>query len=458
MADPTRKRVVVTGLGVVTPLGQGIGTFWENLSSGQCGIGQVTMFDTGGYACTIAGEVRDFDPTPAFPSPKEVRRTDRFTQLGMMAGWEALNDSGLDFDRVNRDRVGAFIGSGIGGLSTLENQHKTLLERGPGRMSPFFIPMMIINMASGMFSLYHGLRGPNLATCSACATASHAIGEAWRTLVMGDADAMFAGGTEAAITPVALGGFAAMKALSTRNDDPQHASRPFDAGRDGFVIGEGAGVLVLEELEHARARGARIYCEMAGYGNTADAHHMTSPAPGGEGGARGGAGPGPCMPRHARSVDVWLEAGAVMAERLAGATPSSYNKCYYHNLKTKTYLMRVLFMLHFVWHIAKLLEIDLPIQKSSEFNFVGKKTDLLIEMCQKTNADIYLSGEGGRAYVDDTKFKKNNLKNYFTNFKHPIYKQLSEPFIPKMSTIDLLLNYDLKTSKKIIKGSGIIGE
>ncbi len=286
MADPTRKRVVVTGLGVVTPLGQGIGTFWENLSSGQCGIGQVTMFDTGGYACTIAGEVRDFDPTPAFPSPKEVRRTDRFTQLGMMAGWEALNDSGLDFDRVNRDRVGAFIGSGIGGLSTLENQHKTLLERGPGRMSPFFIPMMIINMASGMFSLYHGLRGPNVATCSACATASHAIGEAWRTLVMGDADAMFAGGTEAAITPVALGGFAAMKALSTRNDDPQHASRPFDAERDGFVIGEGAGVLVLEELEHARARGARIYCEMAGYGNTADAYHMTSPAPGGEGGAR----------------------------------------------------------------------------------------------------------------------------------------------------------------------------
>ena len=189
-------------------------------------------------------------------------------------------------DKTNRDRVGSFIGSGIGGLTTMEGQHSTLLNRGPGRMSPFFIPMMILNMGSGMFSLYNGLRGPNVATCSACATASHAVGEAWRTLVMGDADVMFAGGTEAAVTPTGIGGFAAMKALSTRNDDPSTASRPFDAERDGFVMGEGAGVIVLEELEHAKARGARIYCELAGYGNTADAHHMTAPAPEGEGGAR----------------------------------------------------------------------------------------------------------------------------------------------------------------------------
>ena len=286
MADPTRKRVVITGLGVITPLGQGIGAFWENLLAGQCGIGPVTAYDTEGYACAIAGEVKDFDPTPAFPSPKEVRRTDRFTQFAMVAGWEAINDSGLDLDTADRDRIGAFIGSGIGGLGTMEKQHKTLLDRGPGRVSPFFIPMMILNMASGMFSLYNGLRGPNIATCSACATASHAIGEAWRTLVMGDADVMLAGGTEAAVNPIAMSGFDSMKAMRRRNDDPQHASRPFDADRDGFVMGEGSGIVVLETLEHAKARGARIYCEIAGYGNTADAHHMTSPAPGGEGGAR----------------------------------------------------------------------------------------------------------------------------------------------------------------------------
>ena len=286
MADSTRKRVVITGLGVITPLGQGIGAFWDNLLAGQCGIGPVTAYETEGYACAIAGEVKDFDPTPAFPSPKEVRRTDRFTQFAMVAGWEAINDSGLDLDAADRDRIGAFIGSGIGGLGTMEKQHKTLLDRGPGRVSPFFIPMMILNMASGMFSLYNGLRGPNIATCSACATASHAIGEAWRTLVMDDADVMLAGGTEAAVNPIAMSGFDSMKAMSRRNDDPQHASRPFDADRDGFVMGEGSGVVVLETLEHAKARGARIYCEIAGYGNTADAHHMTSPAPGGEGGAR----------------------------------------------------------------------------------------------------------------------------------------------------------------------------
>ena len=204
----------------------------------------------------------------------------------MHAGWQALRDSGLDLDQVNRDEVGVFIGSGIGGLETVTEQHKILLERGPDRLSPFMIPMLISNMASGLFSMYHNLRGPNFATCSACATSNHALGEAWRTIKMGDAQVMFAGGAEATMVPIGIGGFCAMKAMSTRNDDPKHASRPFDKERDGFVMGEGAGVLVLEELEHARARGARIYCELAGYGNTADANHVTAPSPGGEGAAR----------------------------------------------------------------------------------------------------------------------------------------------------------------------------
>ena len=286
MTAPSRKRIVVTGIGVVSPVGQGIDSFWRSITAGECGINKISAFDTEGYSCTIAGEVLGFDATEAFPSPKEVRRTDRFAQFGIHAAWQALKDSGLDLDQTNRERVGAFVGSGIGGLATMEDQHNNLINRGPGRISPFFIPMMILNMGSGMFSLYHGLRGPNVATCSACATASHAIGEAWRTLVMGDADVMFAGGTEAAVTPTGIGGFAAMKALSTRNETPQTASSPFDAKRDGFVMGEGAGVVMLEELEHAKARDARIYCEIAGYGNTADAHHMTAPAPEGEGGAR----------------------------------------------------------------------------------------------------------------------------------------------------------------------------
>ena len=286
MTAPSRKRIVVTGIGVVSPVGQGIDSFWRSITAGECGINKISAFDTEGYSCTIAGEVLGFDATEAFPSSKEVRRTDRFAQFGIHAAWQALKDSGLDLDQTNRERVGAFVGSGIGGLATMEDQHNNLINRGPGRISPFFIPMMILNMGSGMFSLYHGLRGPNVATCSACATASHAIGEAWRTLVMGDADVMFAGGTEAAVTPTGIGGFAAMKALSTRNETPQTASSPFDAKRDGFVMGEGAGVVMLEELEHAIARDARIYCEIAGYGNTADAHHMTAPAPEGEGGAR----------------------------------------------------------------------------------------------------------------------------------------------------------------------------
>jgi 3-oxoacyl-[acyl-carrier-protein] synthase II len=282
----TDRRVVVTGLGVVTPLGHDLETFWKHLTSGQCGIDRITAFDAAAFDTKIAGEVRNFDPVPAFPSPKDVRRTDRYSQFGVYAAWSALKDSGAELDKLNRDEIGVIIGSGIGGLETTSAQIKILHERGPGRLSPFMIPMLISNMASGLFSMYQNLRGPNFATCSACATANHAIGEAWRTIKMGEAQMMFAGGAEAAIVPIGIGGFCAMKALSTRNDDPQHSSRPFDKDRDGFVMGEGAGVIVLEELEHAKKRGAKIYCEIAGYGNTADAHHLTAPSPGGEGAAR----------------------------------------------------------------------------------------------------------------------------------------------------------------------------
>lgn len=280
------RRVVITGMGVVTPLGHDLNTFWQNLIAGQCGIDKITAFDTSAYDAKIAAEVRNFDPTPAFPSPKEIRRTDRYAQFGIYSAWAALKDSGLDLDKENRDEIGVMLGSGIGGLATTSDQHKILLERGPGRMSPFTIPMLISNMASGLISMYWNLRGPNFATCSACATANHAIGEAWRTIKAGDAQIMLAGGAEATVIPIGIGGFCAMKALSTRNDDPKRASRPFDKDRDGFVMGEGAGVLVLEELDHAKKRGAQIYCEVVGYGNTADAHHLTAPSPGGEGASR----------------------------------------------------------------------------------------------------------------------------------------------------------------------------
>ena len=296
----TDRRVVVTGLGVVTPLGHDLETFWNNLISGQCGIDRITAFDAAAFDSQIAGEVRNFDPAPAFPSPKDVRRTDRYSQFGVYAAWSALKDSGADLDKLDRDEIGVILGSGIGGLETTTTQHKILMERGPGRLSPFMIPMLISNMASGLFSMYQNLRGPNFATCSACATANNAIGEAWRTIKMGEAKMMFAGGAEAAIVPIGIGGFCAMKALSTRNDDPKTASRPFDKDRDGFVMGEGAGVIVLEELEHAQKRGAKIYCEIAGYGNTADAHHLTAPSPGGEGAAR-------CMKMALRSGGLTIE-------------------------------------------------------------------------------------------------------------------------------------------------------
>ncbi len=285
-SNGTDRRVVITGLGVVTPLGNRPDVFWKHLIAGQCGIDRIHSFDPSPFDTQIAGEVKHFDPTPAFPSPKEIRRTDRYSQFGVYAGHQALLDSGLDLAKENRDEIGVIIGSGIGGLSTTTGQLEILRDRGPGRLSPFMIPMLISNMASGLFSMFYGLRGPNFATCSACATANHAIGEAWRAIKMGDAQIMFAGGAEAAIVPIGIGGFCAMKAMSRRNQDPKQASRPFDKERDGFVMGEGAGVIVLEELEHARKRGAKIYCEVVGYGNTADAYHLTAPAPDGEGAVR----------------------------------------------------------------------------------------------------------------------------------------------------------------------------
>lgn len=280
------RRVVITGIGIVSSLGNDVDTFWKSLLNGDCGIDRVTLIDPTPFSCQIASEVKNFDPLPAFRSPKEIRRADRYGHFAVYAGWAALNDSGIDLSKENLEEIGCIFGSGIGGLSTTEEQCNVLLTRGPGRLSPFMIPMLILNMGSGLFSMIHGLKGPNLATCSACATSTHAIGEAWQTIKVGNATAMFAGGSEAAITRLGIGGFSAMRALSTRNDDPKHASRPFDAERDGFVIGEGAGVLLLEELNHAKARGAKIYAELVGYGITADAYHITMPAPGGEGAAR----------------------------------------------------------------------------------------------------------------------------------------------------------------------------
>ncbi len=273
-------------MGLVSPLGNDLKSFWDNLSNGRSGIGPITLFDVTQYDCRIAGEVRDFDPALAFKNPRDARRSDRFTQLAVAAAKSALADSGLTLPVTNPDRIGVMVGSGIGGLKTMEDQHTILMNRGPSRISPFMIPMLISNMASGIISMEHGLQGPNYATVSACATSAHGIGEAWRMIREGDADAFVAGGSEAAIVPLGIGGFGAMKALSTRNDEPARASRPFDKGRDGFVMGEGAGILVMEELSHAKARGAKIYAEIGGYGLSADAYHMTTPLENGEGAQR----------------------------------------------------------------------------------------------------------------------------------------------------------------------------
>ena len=263
----------------MTPVGKDIATFWQSLTAGVSGIGPITLFDATDYRCRIAGEVRDFNPVQYFKTPKDVNRTDRFTQLAVGAAKQAMADAGFTGPVADPERFGVVIGSGIGGLKVTEDQHTVLMQKGPSRLSPFMIPSLIVNMASGIVSMEYGLQGPNFAPVSACATSAHAVGEAWRMIRDGDADAFLAGGSEAAIVPLGIGGFAAMKALSTRNDDPTRASRPWDKDRDGFIMGEGAGVLVIEELEHAKKRGARIYGEIAGYGLTADAYHMSAPLP-----------------------------------------------------------------------------------------------------------------------------------------------------------------------------------
>ncbi len=280
------RRVVITGLGVVAPNGNDVETFWDSLKNGVSGIAPIDAFDASGYECQFAGQVRNFDPKEHFNNPKDARRTDRFAQLSMAAAKMAMRDSGVDVEKTNRERFGVIVSSGIGGLKTLEDQHSALLEKGPSRVSPFTIPMLISNMASGLISMEYGLQGPNYCIVTACATANNAIGESWRMIKFGDADIFLAGGSEASIIPIGVASFAAMKALSTRNDDPQRASRPWDRDRDGFVMSEGAGVVVVEELEHAKARGATIYCELAGYGLSADAHHMTAPPPDGSGAVR----------------------------------------------------------------------------------------------------------------------------------------------------------------------------
>jgi len=282
----SERRVVITGMGVLTPLGNDIETFWKNLREGRSGIRRFEAFDTTDFACKIAGEIVGFEPVPYFKTPKDARRTDRFTQFAMAASKMALEDSGIDLGSVDHDLFGVMIGSGIGGLRSMEDECKRLLERGPSRVSPFTIAMMISNMASGVVSMEYDLRGPNMSIVTACATSNNSIGEAWRIIKFGDADVFLAGGTEATITPLGVSGFISMRAMSLRNDEPERASRPFDRDRDGFVMGEGAGIFVLEEMEHARRRGAHIYCELAGYGLSADAHHMTAPLPDGEGAAR----------------------------------------------------------------------------------------------------------------------------------------------------------------------------
>jgi len=292
----SKRRVVITGLGIISPVGNTVEQAWSNILAGKSGITRITRFDASAIASQIAGEVKEFDVTQ-YISAKEARRMDVFIHYGLAAGIQAIKDSGLVVTPENAEHIGVNIGSGIGGLPMIEDTHNTYLEGGPRKISPFFIPGTIINMISGNLSIMYGLKGPNLAMVTACSTATHCIGDSARLIEYGDADIMIAGGAESTVTPLAIGGFASARALSTRNDDPETASRPWDTGRDGFVLGEGAGVLVLEEYEHAKARGARIYAELPGFGMSADANHMTAPCEDGSGAAR-------CMTNALRNAGI----------------------------------------------------------------------------------------------------------------------------------------------------------
>ncbi|HUJ88790.1 MAG TPA: beta-ketoacyl-ACP synthase II [Syntrophorhabdales bacterium] len=277
-----KRRVVVTGMGLVTPLGTGLDNVWDQILQGKSGIAPITRFDVSRHETKIAGEVKNFNPEDYVPH-KEVKKMDLFIHYALGAAQVALSDAKLDMTKEQSDRVGVVVGTGLGGLPTIEKYHQVIMERGPDRITPFFIPMLIANLAPGQIAMQHGIKGPNLCIVTACATGAHCIGDASRIIQYGDAEVMVAGGTEANLTPLTVGGFNAMKALSTRNDEPQKASRPFEKNRDGFIVAEGSGIVILEELEHARARGARIYAEVVGYGYNADAYHITAPAPDGEG-------------------------------------------------------------------------------------------------------------------------------------------------------------------------------
>ena len=292
----SRRRVVVTGLGIVSPVGTGVPEAWKSILAGRSGISRITHFDPAPFSSQIAGEVKGFDPAQ-YLSAKEARRFDTFIHYGLAGAIEAIKDSSLDFEREQREQIGVCIGSGIGGLPLIEETHNAMLAGGPRKITPFFVPGSIINLISGQLSIMYGLKGPNLAVVTACTTANHSIGEAGRLIEYGDADVMIAGGSEACVSPLGVGGFCAARALSGRNNDPAAASRPWDKDRDGFVLGEGAGVLVLEEFEHARKRGAKIYCELVGYGMSADAHHITAPCEDGEGAVR-------CMANALRNAGV----------------------------------------------------------------------------------------------------------------------------------------------------------
>ncbi len=282
----SERRVVVTGIGAISPLGNDLDATWKSLKEGRSGITRIEQCDASEFPCHIAGEVRGFDPKPFYTNPKDARRSDRYTQFALPAARMAMDDSGMDPESVDKTRIGVMVGSGIGGLHTLVEQHTVYTDKGAPRVSPFVIPMMIANIATGMISMEYGFGGPNMAIVTACATANNSVGEAWRIIKFGDAEAILAGGAEASIRDMGLAGFSNMRALSCRNDEPERASRPFDIDRDGFVMGEGAGVVMLEELEHAKKRGAKIYAELAGYGVSADAHHLSAPSPDGSGPAR----------------------------------------------------------------------------------------------------------------------------------------------------------------------------
>jgi 3-oxoacyl-[acyl-carrier-protein] synthase II len=307
-----KQRIVVTGVGMITPLGIGVEASWNNLIAGKSGVRKITQFDASAFPTQIAGEVSGFIPED-YIEPKEIKKMDRFIHFSIAAASMAINDAGLKITDGNAERVGVIVGSGIGGLHAIEHYHSILLEKGPRKITPFFIPMLVVNLAAGQISIKFGAKGPNSAPVTACATGSHAIGDAFKIIQRGDADIMIAGGTEAVITPLGIGGFNAMKALSTRNSEPEKASRPFDAARDGFVMGEGAGILILERLESAIDRGAKVYAEIIGYGMSADAYHITAPSPGGEGAAR-------CMQ---------------MALRDSGSSPSEVDYINAHGTSTK---------------------------------------------------------------------------------------------------------------------------